>query len=50
LERLERTRERKLAQVKSALQTGDELTAEDATEYAGGQAKESGGIVAFLPS
>jgi hypothetical protein len=36
LERLERTRERKLAHVKSALQTGDELTAEDATEYADG--------------
>lgn len=50
LERLERTRERKLAQVKSALQTGDELTEEDATEYADGQAKGSGGIVAFLPS
>jgi len=36
LERLERTGERKLAHVKSALQTGDELTAEDATEDADG--------------
>jgi hypothetical protein len=32
LERLERTRERKMAHVKSSLQTGDELSAEDATE------------------
>ena len=44
LERPERTGESELAHLKSSLQAGDELTAEDATEYADGQEEGIAGM------
>jgi hypothetical protein len=44
LEGFERTGERELTHLKSSLQSGDELTAEDATQYADGQEEGIAGM------